>query len=184
MFEQFVAITELLINGLSSLPLRRNKRKVIAKTLGSLYRDLNLLAENGNKIFGQFNRHNSGKNINTDVLRSLLGEQHVLIPRIISILKRKDIKTIFSLRIPHIAPLQVLLFDKGWRIRIYLEQIKQTDQRMADFSDYSYIRPNAKIDIPNNISINRSKKLLKKIESHIEQLRKFIVGNFEIHEVI
>jgi len=50
MFEQLITIGELLINGLSIIPLKRDKKKLVGKLTGSLYHDLTILLENGDKI--------------------------------------------------------------------------------------------------------------------------------------
>ena len=50
MFEQLITVGELLINGLSIIPLKRDKKKLVGKLMGSLYHDLTILLENGDKI--------------------------------------------------------------------------------------------------------------------------------------
>ncbi|HEY4761850.1 MAG TPA: hypothetical protein VIH42_14825 [Thermoguttaceae bacterium] len=184
MFEQLIMIGELLINGLSKLKLTRNKRKLIAKHLGSLYRDLTQLLENGKNILRLFRRHNNGKDIDIDELRSLLEEQHLLIPRITSNLRRKDIKSILSIRVPQITPLQVLLFAKGSRVKFYLNKFDKAEEQRADSSNIRWIRPNTRLDLPKNYSIDKSNKQLKKIKVLVEELRRFIIDNFEVHEII
>lgn len=184
MFEQLIMVGELLINGLRNIPLGRDKRKVIAKNLSSLYRDLIILLENGDNILRLFRRHNNGKDINIDNLKRLLEEQHILIPRIISNLRRRDIKTILSIQAPQITPLQTLLFAKGFRVKFCLERFEEAEARRADSSNFHWIRPGARLELPDNNSINRSRKQLRKIKSLVEKLRQFIIEHFEIHEII
>src|SRR3989304_5862151 len=100
MFEQLITIGELLINGLSIIPLKRDKKKLVGKLMCSLYHDLTILLENGDKILRLFGKHNSGKNISIDEIKKLLLEQHVLIPRLTSVLRKRDIQTILSVKVP------------------------------------------------------------------------------------
>mgnify|MGYP001582825603 CR=1 FL=1 len=50
MFEQLTTVGELLINGFSIIPIKREKKKLVGKPMGSLYHDLTILLENGDKI--------------------------------------------------------------------------------------------------------------------------------------
>jgi hypothetical protein len=114
----------------------------------------------------------------------MLLEQHTLIPRITSVLRKKDILTVLSIKTPQIQPLQFLFFDKGSRVKFYLEKIDEQGRRLADRAHIEWIRPRARIEIPDNNAMNRSKKQLRKIKSLTEELRLFIIENFEINEII
>jgi len=184
MFEQLIAIGELLINGLSIFPLTRDKKKKVGKHLASLHRNLTILAENGDNILKLFKRHNNGKDISIDEIRELLREQYVLIPRLASILRKKDIQTILSVRAPQISPLKFLLFAKGSRVKFYLDEINEIEKRRADGDRIEWLRPRASIELPTNNSINRSRTQLRKIKALTEELRTFITEHFEITEII
>jgi hypothetical protein len=184
MFEQLIAIGELLTNGLSALPLVRDKKKSIGKHLCSLHSDLSYLLENGDNILRLFRRHNNGKNIDIDEIKTLLIEQRILIPRITSIIRERDIKTVLSIQIPQIQPLEFLLFDKGSRVKFYLEKIDDQERRYSEGAHIEWIKPRARVELPNNNSINQSSKQLRKIKTLTEELRKFIIEHFEIDEII
>jgi hypothetical protein len=184
MFEQLISIGELLISGLSVIPLSKNKRKVIGKTLSSLHRDLTSILRNGDKILRLFRRHNNGKNVNVDDLKVLLEEQNYLIPLIIYKLRNKDISTILSIKAPQITPLQVALFAKGSRVKFYLNKIDTADARRADSTNFRWIHTDARIELPDNKAIDYSRKQLGQIETYVEELRKFIVDNFEVDDII
>lgn len=184
MFEQLITVGELLINGLSIIPLKRDKKKLVGKLTGSLYHDLTILLENGDKILRLFGKHNSGKNISIDEIKKLLLEQHVLIPRLTSVLRKRDIQTILSVKVPQISPLRFLLFAKGSQVKFYLEEIDEQEARGSEGDRIEWLWPRARIELPNNNSINLSKKQLRKIKVLTEELRKFIVKHFEINEII
>jgi hypothetical protein len=184
MFDQLIAIGELLINGLSSLRLRKNKKRSLGKYLSSLHRDLSLLLENGDNILKLFKQHNNGKKINIDKIKKLLLEQHILIHRLTKVLMKRDIQTILSIQSPEITPLQFLLFEKGFRVKFYLDKINEQEKQRYEGSSIEWIRPRVRIDLPNNSSINNSRKQLRKIQSLTEELRKYILEHFEINEII
>jgi len=54
MFDQLIAVGQLLVSGLQSLPLQSNKKRVVGEKLSTLHNDLTLLNENGNTIFDIF----------------------------------------------------------------------------------------------------------------------------------
>jgi len=184
MFDQLIPVGKLLISGLSALPLSRNKKKSIGKHLSSLHRDLIILFDNGDNILRLFRKHNNGKNVDIDEIKTLLLEQHILIPRITSVLRKKDIQTVLSIKTPQIQPLQFFLFNKGSRVKFYLEKIDEQERHRADGANIEWIRPRARVEIPDNNAINRSRKQLRKIKSLTEELRLFIIENFEINEII
>ena len=84
MFEQLITIGELLISGLKSLRLKKDKKRSLGKHLSSLHRDLSILLENGDNILKLFKQHNNGKSVDIDEIKKYLLEQHVLIPRSLS----------------------------------------------------------------------------------------------------
>ena len=84
MFEQLIAIGEMLISGLPSLRLKKDKKRSLGKHLSLLHSDLSILLENGDKILKLFKQHNNGKRVDIDKIKKYLLEQQVLIPRSLS----------------------------------------------------------------------------------------------------
>ena len=184
MFEQLITIGELLISGLKSLRLKKDKKRSLGKHLSSLHRDLSILLENGDKILKLFEQHNNGKRVDIEKIKKYLLEQHVLIPRLAKVLRKRNIQTILSIQAPAITPLQFLLFEKGFRVKFYLEKIDEQERQSSEGSYIAWVKPRARLDLPNNNSINHSRKQLRKIQSLTEELRKYIVEHFEINEII
>ena len=184
MFEQLIAIGELLISGLSRLRLKKDKKKTLGRHLSSLYRDLSILLENGDNILKLFKQHNNGKRVDIDEIKKYLLEQHVLIPRLTKALRKRDIQTILSIQAPEITPLQFLLFEKGFRVKFYLDKINEKERQYSEGSNIAWVRPRTRLDLPNNNSINKSRKQLSKIQILTEELRKYVVEHFEINEII
>lgn len=186
MFEQIVSIGQLLLTGLSCLP-STNRRRGLGKSLSTLYRDLFTILKNGDTILRLFRQHNNGKDINIDTLKALLEEQHYLISRIIATLRTKAISTIIAIRAPEITPLQILLFEKGSRVKFYLNKFTEAEARRADSADYRchrWIHTNTRIELPDNKAIDHSRKQLRQIKFVVENLRKFITENFEVDDII
>jgi len=184
MFEQLIDIGELLISGLSSLRLKKDKKKSLGKQLSSLHRDLSILLENGDNILKLFEQHNKGKSIDIDEIKKYLLEQQVLIPRLAKVLRKQNIQTILSIQAPEITPLKFLLFEKGFRVKFYLGKIDEQERQDSEGSYIEWVKPRARLDLPKNNSINHSRKQLRKIQSLTEELRKYIVEHFEINEII
>jgi len=105
MFEQLITIGEMLISGLKSLRLKKDKKRSLGKHLSSLHRDLSILLENGDKILKLFEQHNKGKRVDIEEIKKYLLEQHVLIPRLAKVLRKRNIQTILSIQAPAITPL-------------------------------------------------------------------------------
>ena len=95
--------------------------------MSSLYRDLFILIENGDNILKLFKQHNNGKSVHIDEIKKYLQEQHILIPRLTKVLRKRDIQTILSIQAPEINPLQFLLFEKGFRVKFYLDKINKQE---------------------------------------------------------
>ena len=60
----------------------------------------------------------------------------------------------------------------------------EQERHRADGANIEWIRPRARIEIPDNNAISHSRKQLRKIKSLTEELRLFIIENFEINEII
>jgi hypothetical protein len=97
-----------------------------------------------------------------------------------------DVRTILSLRARQLRPLRTLVKDKGSRVTLLLENVEPHSRRFDnDLLPYArFLRYRSRIKLPNNASIDRSRKNLKQIKHKLDELREFIVSNFEIHEVI
>lgn len=184
MFDQLIAVGQLLVSGLPSLPLQPNKKRVVGKKLSTLHHDLALLCENGNTILDFFTEYNNGKDVNIDEIKSLLVEQHVIIPRLLQFFENKDIQTVLTIKAPEIKPLRFLLFAKGFRVKFYLDEIDEKEKRRSDGDRIEWLRPRARVELPEQSSINRSRVQLDEIGAINEELRQFIIEQFEINEII
>ncbi|PXF60378.1 MAG: hypothetical protein C4B58_00650 [Deltaproteobacteria bacterium] len=184
MFDQLIAVGRLLVSGLSSLPLQPNKKSAVGKKLSTLHHDLTLLCGNGNTILDLFTEYNNGKDVNIDEIKSLLLEQHVLIPCLLQFFENKDIQTVLTIKTSEIKPLQFLLFAKGSRVKFYLDEIDEKEKRRSEGDRIEWLRPKARVDLPEQNSINRSREQLDKIGAITEELRQFIIEQFEINEII
>ena len=184
MFDQLVVIGDLLLTSLSRFVPTRNKKRAIGKLLGSVYVDLTTLLENGDRLLRLFRRHNNGRPIRIDELKTLLYDQHALIRRLSSILRKKDMRTILSIHAPQINPLMFLISDKGGRIIFYLDQINRSETITPRRADIEWLRYRARIECPNNESLNRARKHLREIKSLTERLRIYVVEHFEVSEII
>jgi len=184
MFDQLIAVGQLLVSGLPNLSLQPNKKRVVGKKFSTFYYDLTRLYENGNTILDLFTEYNNGKDINIEEIKSLLLEQHILIPRLLQFFENKDIQTVLTIKAPEIKPLQFLLSAKGSRIKFYLEEIDEKEKRRSEGDRIEWLRPRARVDLPKQSSINRSREQLDKIGTISEELRQFIIEQFEINEII
>jgi hypothetical protein len=131
-----------------------------------------------------FTEYNSGREVNFDEIKSLLLEQHVLIPRLLHFFENKEIQTVLSIKSLDIRPFQFLLFEKGSRVKFYLDEISEKERRMSYGTNMDWLRPMARVDLPKQSSIKNSRKLLDQVGTIIEDLRRFIIENFEIDEII
>lgn len=185
MLPEAVSLGELALKVLSSLRITKSNRKKIAKLFTSLYRDLEMLIENGDRILKSLRKHNSGHRINRARLTEMLKEQEVIIKRINSLLRRRDVRTVLSLRARQLRPLDVLVHGKGEIVTLLLERVEK-HRRRFDFDLFPFVRfaRQGRLKLPNNASINRSRKNLRQIRVKLDELRSFIIANFEIHEVM
>jgi hypothetical protein len=69
-------------------------------------------------------------------------------------------------------------------VSLFIFKFEEADARRADSTNFRWIHPSARIELPDNKAIDYSRKQLRQIEASTEELRKFIVGNFEIDEII
>jgi hypothetical protein len=186
MLPEALKLGELTIKALSTLRITKSSRNKIAKMLASLYRDLEMLVENGKTILKTLRKHNSGYRINLPSLAEMLEEQKIIIKRINSLLRRRDVQMVLSLRARQIRPLDVLVKDKGSRVTVLLEHVEPHSRRFDYdiFSPTLLLRYRTRIKLPANSAIDRSSKNLRQIEDKLAELRQFIVENFEVHEVM
>lgn len=184
MFDQLIVAGQLLISGLSLPSLQPNTKRVIGKKFSGLHYDLILLYENGTKILDIFAKHNEGTDVNIDEIKSLLNEQYLLIPRLIKFFDKKEIKTLITIKAPEVKPIQFLLFEKGSRVKFYLDEIDEKERHHSDGGHIEWLRPRARVDLPEQNSVNHSREQLEKIKELTEELRQFIIENFEVNEII
>ena len=184
MFNQLIVLGQLLISGLSLPSLQPNTKKTIGKKLSGLHYDLTLIYENGVNVLNIFTNHNLGKDVSIDEIKSLLIEQHLLIPRLLQFFEKKEIKTLFSIKAPEIKPIQFLLSAKGTRVRFYLDEIEEKERRLSNGDRIEWLSRRAIVEIPEQKQIDKSMEKLEEIKKLTEELRQFIIKNFEVNEII
>jgi len=123
MLPEAVTLSELTLKAFSVLRITKSNRNKIAKILTSLYRDLEMLVENGKIILKSLRRHNSGYNINLPGLAEMLEDQQIIIRRINSLLRRRDVRTVLSIRARQLRPLLTLTETKSSRITLLLDSV-------------------------------------------------------------
>jgi len=185
MLPEALSLSELALKILSSLRITKSNREKIAKLFSSLYRDLEMLVENGDRILKLLRKHNKfGHRIKRAMLSEMLKEQEVIIKRINSLLHRREVRTILSIRANQLRPLDVLIHMKKGIVTVLLERFETKRRSFFNFSPFLHIEHAERLKLPNNASIKKAKKNLHQIRSKLDELRDFIVANFEIHEVI
>jgi len=184
MFEALIATGQLLVAGLSIPSIQPNKKRTVGRKLSALHNDLILLYENGSRILDSFTEHNSGKNIDLYILKKLLIEQHYLIPKILSFFDNREIQTIFNIKAPELLPLKFHLYDKSDRVAFYLNQYNSDTHRSSRPETLEWLSKNPRIELPSQDEINNSKNELESIRSFTEGIREFLVGHFDINEII
>jgi len=188
MLQDIAALGTLALEALKSLRLTRRSRTIIAKALAGLHQELSTLLANGDQILRMLRRHNRGKHFDVARLAELLEEQHVVIRRINTILADRKVKTALSLHAPQLAPLSVLVHGKGLRIEL-LRQNFNSQGEDFDVIPPAYMRryfgrSSRGAKLPNDRSIDQARRELRKIRAQIEELRQYIVQNFELDEVL
>lgn len=184
MFESLIAAGQLLVAGLSIPSIQPNKKRTVGRKLSALHSDLILLYENGIRILDTFTQHYEGKNIDIDILKKLLIEQHYLIPKILSFFDNREIQTIFNIKAPDLLPLKFHLYDKSDRVAFYLNQYKSECRRSSNPETLEWLSKHPRIELPNQYEIDSSKNELELIKSFTEGIRQFLIGNFDINEII
>ena len=188
MLEGAAALGSLLLDALRSLRLTRGNRVVIAKALGLLYRELHALVVNGDTILRMLSSHNRGKTVDLDALGRLLEDQHVILRRINGALGERKVKTALSILAPQLTPLPVLLDGKRLRIELLRQRVELGRRRFEivppAWLGRGFSRDPRAVGFPANRSIELSRRELAKIRAQVVELRKFIVENFEVHEVL
>jgi len=189
MLQEIAAFGNLIVTSLKSLRLIKDNRLIIAKALGVLYRELLAVVENGNKILRILRSNNRGKVVNLETLGQLLEDQQVIIRRINTELGQTKVKTALAIHAPHLSPLPLLLEDKRLRIELLRQRIEPLRRRFEIVSPAWLQRSRRNlfprfISLPDDSSIDQSRKELRKIRSQAEELREFIVNNFQVHEVL
>jgi len=184
MLQEVVALGALALDSIKSLRLTRNNRPIIARGLGVLHRELSVLISNGDKILRSLKRHNNGKAIDLGILGQLIEDQRVIIRRINAELRRPKMRTALSLHAPQLEPLQVLLEGKSVRIELLRERVRPGRRHFEVLPPTWLRRGFGRVQLPDNPSIAQARRELRKIKAQVEELREFIVENFEVHEVV
>lgn len=184
MLQEVVALGTLALDSVKSVRLTKNNRAIIAGAVGTVYRELSALVQNGDKILRMLRGHNNGKNIDLDSLGQLIQEQHVIIDRINGTLSQRKVKTALSIHAPQLFPLQILLEGKSARLALLREEVEPARGRHAETLPLAWLSRFGRIKLPSNSSIERSRRELRKIKAQSEELRSFIVENFQVHEVV
>ena len=184
MLQEIAAVGALALDSLKSLRLTRSNRAIIAKALGVLHWELGALVTNGDKILRMLRSHNNGRKIDLGALGQLLEDQHVIIRRINSELRRRRLRTALSIHAPQLSPLKLLVYGKRCRVELLLERVHPR-RRFASLLHPAWLgRRLPPTKLPDNKSIDRSRRELRKIKAQVEELRQFIAQNFELHEVL
>ena len=184
MLQEVAALASLALDSLKSIRLTRSNRTIIAAAIATVYRELVALIQNGDTILRMLRRHNNGKDIDLDFLWQLILEQHVIIDRINTTLKQRKVRTVLAIHAPQLSPLQVLLEGKKVRLALLREEVGPARSRPDDILYLWRARQFGISKLPSNSSIDRSRRELRKIKAQSEELRKFIVDNFQVHEVV
>ena len=184
MLQEAAALGALVLDAIRSVRLTRSNRAVIAKAVGILYRELDALVQNGDKILRILRRHNNGKETDLDRLAQLIREQLGIMDRINKTFRQRKVKTALSIHAPQLSPLQVLLEGKRARLVLLREEVGPVRGRLAEGPTLARVKRFGKIKFPSDSSIDRSRRELRKIKAQLEELRTFIVETFDVHEVL
>jgi hypothetical protein len=150
-----------------------------------IYRELAALVANGDKVLRILRNNNRGGDVDLEALGHLLEDQQVIVRRINTELKRPKVKTALSIHAPHLFPLRVLVIDKSVRIELLRERIRPLRRHLHEVIPPGWLgRRFGRIDLPDDKSIDKSRTELRKIKAQTEELRRFLVNNFQVHEVI
>ena len=186
MLQEIAAFGALTLDSLKTLRLTRDNRIIIAKAIGALFRELSELVTNGDKILRMLRSHNKGKTVDLDVLGQLLEDQHIIIRRINATLGKRKVNTALAIHAPQLSPLPVLLEGKCLRIELLRQRIEPVRRHFEIVSPLNLTRFGGpgRVKLPDDSSIDQSRRQLRKIRAQVEELREFIVQNFQVHEVL
>lgn len=185
MFESLIATCALLVAGLSIPSIQPNKKRSVGKKLAALHSDLTLLYDNGVNILNNFSKHNNGEDIDIDIIKILLKEQHYLIHKILSFFDNSEIKTVFNIRAPELTPLKFKLYDKSDRVAFYLNGFDNNRRRGNEqLSALDWLSQQPRMEVPEESEIGNSKSELESINEFNENIRQFLISNFDISEII
>ena len=154
MLQEIAAVGALALDSLKSLRLTRSNRAIIAKALGD-------------KILRMLRSHNNGRKIDLGALGQLLEDQHVIIRRINSELRRRRLRTALSIHAPQLSPLKLLVYGKRCRVELLLERVHPR-RRFASLLHPAWLgRRLPPTKLPDNKSIDRSRRELRKIKAQV-----------------
>ena len=128
-----------------------------------------------------------GTQINYLSLHKLLNEQSIRLKKIRLTVNSSKISTILNVYLPKISDLKILVEGKGERVAVLLEKIEK--HKLGNYREVALDFPlpyyiHGRFVKPSKVSVGKAKETLDKLESIAENLREFIVGNFEANEII
>jgi hypothetical protein len=203
MFETVLKILDLLLKALPIVPA--SKKKKLAKDLLAVYQGLESLIASGVEILKAVQRYNAIQESNweahdecTGYLRKLLMEQEDRVRRLQSILARKHIANVLSIRLPKLHPLLLHgLEGKHESLKLSLATLEtlralERDPGIKELIGEGRISKSqypseANFDLLSEafdkIELRKAKLQLQKISSLVQELRRFLAANFTIEEL-
>ena len=185
MLETVLSFASALVEGLSKIKIRKSEKRTVGQALCKLYIGLCEVVDNGRNIVKLLEKR--GTQIDYLALHKLLIEQSIRLKKIQLTVKSSKISKILNVYLPKITDLKILVEGKGERVAVLLEKIEKHKfgnyrEVALDFPLPYYIH--GRFVKPSKISLGKAKEILDKLESIAENLREFIVGNFEANEII
>jgi transcription antitermination factor NusA-like protein len=189
MFESIIGLVGQIINAFPKI--KKPAKKRIGREFAKLYISLTEVIENGSAILKLLRNVQEDKKINTSKLMTLLFAQAERISKIRSIVDKSDLETILKIHLPQLEDLKVLLGMKGSRIAVLNKQLKY--QKLTGFHQRKLIDVRAypmrwwsdiKIVPPTEDPLKKSQIDLNELKRLSNLFRQFLVGKFDIDEII
>jgi len=191
MLESLVGMLGSFLDVLSKI--KKSDKKKIGKELAKLYIELAAVIENGENILQFLTKIEKKVKINTTGLLKVLSNQASRIERIKSVIKKSRIETVFKIHLPKISDLEILIEQKGLRIAIFTEQMKELKkqrfryfhpEKLTYFRMFDFERIKPILIPPKKVLIEKTHKDFNKLKRLVELFRFFIIDKFEIDEII
>ena len=199
MYEVLFSFLQLI---LSALPeLRVSDKKKVAKALSSVYREVTELTQNGSEIRALMKSragwHVYGERDESPRhLESLLHDQEMRIERLKSVLKKEQIESLLSIKVPDLHPVMLqLVQEKGTTIQFWLGAIDRND---PDFpspetcedvlsdplppSEFEITKEVLRIPYQDDIEAAESR--LSDIKALSDRLREFLATEFSVEDLL